>query len=609
MAEEGEEEEATVELERQAAATAGSSLNERDARQATVAPDPYLQQSFTNEVTYRHETSVFGIRPWNTHVTRRPIEKMKQAKMCVAIGNVLWVILFGWWLSLVFFAASVLLFLTIIAYPYALFCFRMALYIVWPFEKYVIRTADREQPEHEQQPSATTAEKAEASEDTPFVKSSPPKHKYLDDVKCISIRGSKLRLIGYVFYVLIVVLPVVAALVVALGLCFFTVVFIPMSKVLRKLMWQMLFDTADIRVVSSISSMEEGSSVVVATFYALNVHYYTYTVAGMSIFIVNTIPFIPITLVLGYALPEGNPLSNPVLLFILGMVATVPLAFYIGLAVSALSRQSSFAVGAFTNSILGSLIELLLYGLSIYRGLTALTLSGVTGAILGSALLLPALSMIAGGIKYRQLRFNPVAAAASGSLLLISVIGALMPTIFYAVFASYDLDCDECKMSLNATIDLNVQCQGCKYEEDQDAGSVYKTKAVPLAYLCAAILPFAYVVGCLFTLKTHSYLYGKEYFEAHYPSHEDEKIEDEHGGSAVTWSRLTSLIVLAVCIVVYTAVADIITESVEPMLSAVGISEDFIGVTFIAIVPNLAEYVNAVQFALQADLDLSLEVQ
>lgn len=44
------------------------------------------------------------------------------------------------------------------------------------------------------------------------------------------------------------------------------------------------------------------------------------------------------------------------------------------------------------------------------------------------------------------------------------------------------------------------------------------------------------------------------------------------------------------------------------MLEAVGVSEEFIGVTFIAIVPNLAEYVNAIQFALNADLDLSLEV-
>ena len=242
------------------------------------------------------------------------------------------------------------------------------------------------------------------------------------------------------------------------------------------------------------------------------------------------------------------------------MVSTIPLAFIIGLAVSSLSAQSSFAIGAFVNSTLGSIIEMLIYFLSIWKGLSDLTTAGITGAILGNVcsivifffyldiqvLLIPAVSMIAGGIKYRQLRFNPIATGASGSLLLISVIGACVPTvrlltlvssrpqIFYSVYANYDLNCAECSATLNSTEEWDVSCTECSYQEATKEGSVYNDLARPLSWFCACLLPIAYIIGCLFTLKTHSciyfccffkitlvVMYDKQYFKKHYGAEED----------------------------------------------------------------------------------------
>lgn len=127
--------------------------------------------------------------------------------------------------------------------------------------------------------------------------------------------------------------------------------------------------------------------------------------------------------------------------------------------------------------------------------------------------------MIAGGIKYRQLRFNPIATGASGSLLLISVIGACVPTvrlltlvssrpqIFYSVYANYDLNCAECSAAFNSTEEWDVSCTECSYQEATKEGSVYNDLARPLSWFCACLLPIAYIIGCLFTLKTHSCIY------------------------------------------------------------------------------------------------------
>jgi uncharacterized membrane protein YccF (DUF307 family) len=50
----------------------------------------------------------------------------------------MWVPLFGWWISLIFFIASGLLYLTYIGKPYGRLCRKLGMYYIWPFGKYVI---------------------------------------------------------------------------------------------------------------------------------------------------------------------------------------------------------------------------------------------------------------------------------------------------------------------------------------------------------------------------------------------------------------------------------------------------------------------------------------
>jgi Ca2+:H+ antiporter len=497
----------------------------------------------------------------------------------------------------------------------------MALYMLWPYGQYIVVTRRdsfwKSSSERPPPPSHSAKEKdplVPALQATPV----PPK------TACGRIR--------YALWLAIAMPPAALAHILALCVSTMLVVFIPMAKVSGAMLRNMLVDPEDMIVTSSLSrrDLPESSEVIVGAIVAANLRYWRYNVLGVPILIVTMSPLVLCTLVFGYLVPKASPLANPVFLFFIGLGATVPLSFLIGWSITALSAQTTFAVGAFVNAIFGSGIEVVLYSLAIYRGLNDLTQAGITGAILGSAVLIPALSMIVGGIKHRQLRFNPIATSTSGALLLISVIGVLAPTLFYQSYANYDLNCDQCTLrwDRNGTVERNLTCTGCDYREDLDLASdpIYTKHAQPLSWFCAAVMPLAYIVGLVFTLKTHSYMYERQYFETHFRGTEDKSGAPEqeggggdehqhdsaaegkgdHGGPG--WGKLVSTLVLLGCVIVYTGVADVITESIEPMLQSVHMSQEFIGLTFIAITPNLAEYLNAMLFAWRGDLDLSLEI-
>lgn len=56
------------------------------------------------------------------------------------IGNILWFILAGWWLALCYVVAGLLACILIITIPFGIAAFRLAGYAVWPFGRRVVVT-------------------------------------------------------------------------------------------------------------------------------------------------------------------------------------------------------------------------------------------------------------------------------------------------------------------------------------------------------------------------------------------------------------------------------------------------------------------------------------
>ncbi|KAL9586344.1 MAG: hypothetical protein Q9212_000962 [Teloschistes hypoglaucus] len=83
----------------------------------------------------------------------------------------------------------------------------------------------------------------------------------------------------------------------------------------------------------------------------------------------------------------------------------------------------------------------------------------------------------------------------------------------------------------------------------------------------------------------------------------------ESGGhDAPNWSRLKSSVILLGATVLYAIIAEILVNTVDVVLESVDIDEKFLGITLFALVPNTTEFLNAISFAMNGNIALSMEI-
>ncbi|KAI0407091.1 calcium permease [Xylaria palmicola] len=82
-----------------------------------------------------------------------------------------------------------------------------------------------------------------------------------------------------------------------------------------------------------------------------------------------------------------------------------------------------------------------------------------------------------------------------------------------------------------------------------------------------------------------------------------------HGGhDAPNWSRTKSAIILMGATVLYAIVAEILVDTVDVVLDNYAIDPKFLGITLFALVPNTTEFLNAISFAMNGNIALSMEI-
>jgi uncharacterized membrane protein YccF (DUF307 family) len=62
------------------------------------------------------------------------------------IGNILWFVLAGLWLAIGYLGAALVMFILIITIPFALQAVRLAVFALWPFGRTVVKRADAGAP-------------------------------------------------------------------------------------------------------------------------------------------------------------------------------------------------------------------------------------------------------------------------------------------------------------------------------------------------------------------------------------------------------------------------------------------------------------------------------
>lgn len=172
--------------------------------------------------------------------------------------------------------------------------------------------------------------------------------------------------------------------------------------------------------------------ILLCTYQAIGLQYYKYTFDGVNIMFINLMPLVFFVIIDDWYLK----ISSPTIVFTLSLAAVIPLSYFIGMGVSSISAQSSMGVGATINATFGSIIEIILYGVALVSGKSGLVEGALIGSFLAGVLLMPGCSMVSGAIKRKEQRFNSKSAGVTATMLIMSIIGALAPTLFYQMFGS-----------------------------------------------------------------------------------------------------------------------------------------------------------------------------
>jgi Ca2+:H+ antiporter len=80
------------------------------------------------------------------------------------------------------------------------------------------------------------------------------------------------------------------------------------------------------------------------------------------------------------------------------------------------------------------------------------------------------------------------------------------------------------------------------------------------------------------------------------------------GHDAPNWSRGKSAAILLSATVAYAIIAEILVDTVDSVLEGSDIDEKFLGITLFALVPNTTEFLNAISFAMNGNIALSMEI-
>src|SRR5215472_6734904 len=137
--------------------------------------------------------------------------------------------------------------------------------------------------------------------------------------------------------------------------------------------------------------------------------------------------FVPVAVMLRIWPQFGNKTA----LFICSCFAMVPLAGYMGRATEELAEHLGHGVGGLLNATFGNAAELIIALVALSKGLTGVVKASITGSIIGNVLLVMGVSILAGGMKFREQRFNKTAARTSTTTLTLAAVALAIPTVFH----------------------------------------------------------------------------------------------------------------------------------------------------------------------------------
>jgi Ca2+:H+ antiporter len=263
--------------------------------------------------------------------------------------------------------------------------------------------------------------------------------------------------------------------------------------------------------------------------------------------------FVPIVFAAQRLAPEASTL-----LFVLSVLAIVPLAALLSHATESVAAKTGDTVGGLLNATLGNLTELVIALAALRAGQHTLVKASLAGAIVTNTLFMLGASFLLGGLRYHVQEYNRVSARVQASMLFLATVAMLVPS---------------------AVADVG-----------STAGATFTAQ---VSVGLSVLLITAYGLGLLFSLGTHRELFAsaaaRDEGEAH-------------------WPIATALATLGVVTVLVALVSEVFVESVQEAAKSLGMTPAFVGFVVVALVGAAAEMVAAFAAARKNRLDLSVGI-
>src|SRR5258706_7065174 len=133
--------------------------------------------------------------------------------------------------------------------------------------------------------------------------------------------------------------------------------------------------------------------------------------------------FVPVLFTAQKLKPEAHTL-----LFVLSVLAIVPLAALLSHATESVAAKTGDSVGGLLNATLGNLTELVIALTALRAGQYMLVKASIAGAIVTNTLFMLGASFLLGGLKHHVQEYNRVNARVQAGLLFLATVALLIPS-------------------------------------------------------------------------------------------------------------------------------------------------------------------------------------
>ncbi|TYP72683.1 calcium/proton exchanger [Paenibacillus methanolicus] len=246
--------------------------------------------------------------------------------------------------------------------------------------------------------------------------------------------------------------------------------------------------------------------------------------------------------------------------FILSALAILFVAGFLGKATESVAHYAGQRLGGFLNATFGNAAELIIAIFLVRAGEFEMVKASITGSIIGNLLLVLGLSVLLGGLKYKEQTFNVQLAGHNSSLMILAVIALFIPAIFVSA-EHFTIDQDR-------TLSISI----------------------------AAILIIAYILWLIFSMITHKSILA------------DEEVTTPDHGEEPAWSKTMSIVFLVVATAMTALVSEWLVHTLDSFSERFSLSAIFVGAFLIAIVGNAAEHSAAILLAMKNKIGAAVEI-